>query len=507
MSRIVTVVPHGPTVCRHVATFLLITLLGACASLTVTDTVALPPASLAPENSDRISTGGYRLAALHAPDYAPDLMVMVAMSGGGKRSASFGYGALKGMRDVMVPLAVGPQPLLHQVSAIAGVSGGSFPAAYYGLYREATFGKFEEDFLYQDTESYIWGIYLLPWNWTWLSDPLVGTNDFMERVYDRTMFHGATFRDLAQRGRPIIGIGATDLAYGTPVLFTQETFDLICSDLESFPVARAVAASNGFPGLFSPITLTNHAADCGGRKPGWLRGISDADRHDPLSRPGVEATMTERYLDPKRTRYLHLIDGGVADNLALRAGGAMMQSVGLSPEDMRSRGVDHVRRLLVLSIDGQGAQDSSVAQRRAVGGIFSLFGLVSGAQIDRYNFETLSAVTAQVHGFAHAIAQVRCSEAPVIDGARCDDVDAELIHISLAEMPEGPEKATLLAIPTGLTVKREDVDLLVAAGEKAVTGSAPLRTFLANYPVQPAAAAKSMRAAAAVGEPAPRRSP
>jgi hypothetical protein len=67
-------------------------------------------------------------------------------------------------------------------------------------------------------------------------------------------------------------------------------------------------------------------------------------------------------------------------------------------------------------------------------------------------------------------------------------VDAELIHISLAEMPEGPEKATLLAIPTGLTVKREDVDLLVAAGEKAVTGSAPLRTFLANYPANPVVA-------------------
>jgi NTE family protein len=224
-----------------------------------------------------------------------------------------------------------------------------------------------------------------------------------------------------------------------------------------------VAASNGFPGLFSPITLTNHAADCGGRKPGWLRNISDADRHDPLSRLGVEATMTERYLDPTRTRYLHLIDGGVADNLALRAGGSVMQSLALSPEDMCSRGIDRVRRLLVLSIDGQGAQDSSVAQRRAVGGIFSLFGLVSGAQIDRYNFETLTAVTAQVHGLANAIAQVRCTEARVIDGARCDDVDAELIHISLAEMPEGPEKATLLAIPTGLTVKREDVGRLGAA--------------------------------------------
>jgi NTE family protein len=81
------------------------------------------------------------------------------------------------------------------------------------------------------------------------------------------MFHGATFRDLAQRGRPS-SRSAPPTSYGTPVLFTQEPFDLICSDLEDFPVACAVAASNGFPGLFSPITLTNGAADCGGRKPG-----------------------------------------------------------------------------------------------------------------------------------------------------------------------------------------------------------------------------------------------
>ena len=67
-------------------------------------------------------------------------------------------------------------------------------------------------------------------------------------------------------------------------------------------------------------------------------------------------------------------------------------------------------------------------------------------------------------------------------------MDGELIHISLAAMPEGPEKAALLAIPTGLTVKRQDVDMLVAAGDSAVTGSAQLQTFLASYPAQPVGA-------------------
>lgn len=72
----------------------------------------------------------------------------------------------------------------------------------------------------------------------------------------------------------------------------------------------------------------------------------------------------------------------------------------------------------------------------------------------------------------------------MIDGARCDDVSGALIHISLAAMPEGPEKAALLAIPTGLTLRPQDVDMLVAAGEAAVTGSARLRDFLADYPAR-----------------------
>src|SRR5204863_8475098 len=99
-------------------------------------------------------------------------------------------------------------------------------------------------------------------------------------------FHGARFKDLIARGRPLIGITATDLNYGTPFVFSQEFFDVLCSDLEAFPIARAVAASNGFPGLFSSITLTNRAADCGCRKPGWLRRVTESDVHTPTSHLG-----------------------------------------------------------------------------------------------------------------------------------------------------------------------------------------------------------------------------
>jgi NTE family protein len=457
---------------------LLVLLTTACASFRISDTQPLPRADLEPAGAPRISHGGYRLDSL-PPSDAPDLLVLVAISGGGKRSAAFGFGALKGMREIMVPTRVGPRPLLQELSAIAGVSGGSFPATYYGLYRDAAFGRFEKDFLYQDTNSYIYGVYLLPWNWTWLVDPTVGTNDFMDRVYDRTMFHGARFRDLRERGRPLIAIGATDLSFGTPFLFTQELFDLICSDLDQFPISRAVAASNGFPGLFSPITMTNHAAECGGRQPGWLRRMSPAERLDPLSRRGVEAKMADRYLDSGQTRYVHLVDGGVSDNLALRAGGSLMETA--DAQAIGLRGLSNIRRILVISLDGQGTQDSSIARRRMVGGLFRLLGLVTGGQIDRYNFETFIAVGQQIQLFARAISQARCAQVPPIDGADCNDVRGQLIHISLAEMPDSPQKAQLLGIPTGLTIERGAVDRLIQAGHDAITGSASLRDFIAGY--------------------------
>jgi NTE family protein len=160
---------------RLVHNALIAVLVAGCASLTVVDTTSLPAAKLEAPGSETISSDGYRLEALAAVDQLPDLLVVVAMSGGGKRSAAFAYGALKGMRQVTIPARGGNTTLLQAVDGITGVSGGSFTAAYYGLYRDKAFGQYEKDFLYSDTNSYIYGIYLLPWHWGWVVGPSTGT--------------------------------------------------------------------------------------------------------------------------------------------------------------------------------------------------------------------------------------------------------------------------------------------------------------------------------------------
>src|SRR5579872_7048669 len=96
--------------CLRTMAVLTAILLPGCASLMVADTTALSPSQLAPPDSETISNDGYRLDAVTRQGELADLLVLVAMSGGGKRSAAFAYGVLKGMRDVPIPFAGGDRP-------------------------------------------------------------------------------------------------------------------------------------------------------------------------------------------------------------------------------------------------------------------------------------------------------------------------------------------------------------------------------------------------------------
>jgi NTE family protein len=408
-----------------------------------------------------------------------EIVFIMAFSGGGKRSAAFAHGVLRGLRQIPVVEDGRTRSLLDELDYIAAVSGGSFPAMHYGLYRDKSFETFPSEFLKVDINAYVYGTYLLPWNWEWLVNPFYGTNDRMAEIYDRLMFHGATYADLLRKGLPVVSVNATDIANGISYPFTQPSFDLICSDLSTFPVSRAVAASNGFPVLFSPITLTSHTPDCRGVRPPTAPPAEWADTPDALSRRALLARTANRYLDPERTKFVHLLDGGISDNLALR--GVVNGGIALDDtSDAFRRVALKARRILVLSVDGQSAPDPSLSKQRVVTGLSQIFGAVSGTQIDAYNFETLVLTDSELRNLVESVRKVRCAQERVIEGYNCDDVRGALVHISLASIPDPQERQRLQAIPTGLTIPDEDVDLLVSSGEQLVQQNDTIRRLISD---------------------------
>lgn len=447
----------------RLATLLAISLLAGCASLAAEVNAPLTAADL---------DSGYRVADLSSTDSEDELLVVVSFSGGGKRSAAFAYGALTAMRDLGFSYGGRQRTLLGEADILSGVSGGSFPAAYYALHRTATFQTFRRDFLDEDFNADIAGIYLLPWRWDWMVNPNWGTNDEMARIYDEVMFKGATFADLQRLGPPYVMIQATDLTTGAAFPFIQSQFDLICSDLTPYPISRAVAASNGFPILFSPITLKNYTANCPAPDPAWVApALADPD---PLSRQRQQALLARRYLKDDAAKYVHLIDGGVGDNLALRGVLDYMSRYDNPAQAPNPDGaIRRVRRVLFISVDGQAEQDGEMSRAPVVGDVLRILNAVTSNTIDQYNFETLRLARSAATNLAENLTAARCGRGDAgAQGAR-----AALVHIALSDQPGAEE---LKEIPTGLTIESEQIDALIAAGRAAVLRDPSLGAFIGS---------------------------
>ena len=83
-------------------------------------------------------------------------------------------------------------------------------------------------------------------------------------------------------------------------------------------LALVVLPSAAVPILLSPITLENHAGECDYQLPPTFVEAMQPPR-DVTSRRLDLANNMLPFLDSKKKPFIHLVDGGVADNLGLRA--------------------------------------------------------------------------------------------------------------------------------------------------------------------------------------------
>ena len=211
---------------------------------------------------------GYRGKHRGTPGNSENLLLYLTFSGGGTRAAALSYGVLEELRKTEVVIDGRKRRLVDEIDGISSVSGGSFTAGYYGLFGDRIFEDFETKFLKKNIQGGLTArTFLNPVNWFRLSSTYFDRSDLAAEYYDKHVFENKTFGDMDARKGPMIMMNATDMTHGIRVGFNQDAFDIICSDLSHFPVARAAAASSAVPMLLSPITLRNYAGTCGFKVP------------------------------------------------------------------------------------------------------------------------------------------------------------------------------------------------------------------------------------------------
>jgi NTE family protein len=152
-----------------------------------------------------------------------ELLLILALSGGGTRAAAFAYGIPEELAATPVVLGGQSRRLLDEVDLISSVSGGSFTAAHYGLYGDRIFRDFETGFLRRPVERDLFLQLFRPRNWVRLASPYFNRSRLAAEYYDDHLFKGATFADLEHQPGPEILVNATDLSTGSRFAFNRST--------------------------------------------------------------------------------------------------------------------------------------------------------------------------------------------------------------------------------------------------------------------------------------------
>lgn len=403
-----------------------------------------------------------------------ELLLVLTFSGGGTRAAAFSYGVLEELRATEITLSRKKRRLSDEADIISGVSGGSFTAAYFGLFGERIFEDFEQRFLKKDIQSAISSsIFLNPVNWFRLSSPFFDRSDLAAEYYNENVFDGKTFADMLRRKGPMVLINTTDMSLGLRLSFHQGLFDAICSDLSKFPVARACAASSAVPGLLTSITLKNYAGTCGYVPPPMLG--------TPL--PGYRLRemkeTIELVLDSKKKPYFHLIDGGASDNLGLRAIEENVDYVGNLWKAMQFSGRVKVHKAVFIVVNAETKIESHWDKAEIIPPLAAMLTNYSSIAITRYNRETMAVLQENFNRWASEVRSGRCPPGQISkEPGSCGDIEFYLVDVSFGNLKDKAEVAYLAKLPTSFRLSGEDVDRLRAGARKILAESDDFRRLL-----------------------------
>ena len=422
---------------RILFAFLLIATLTGCAHRRVNT----PRAQTAPASQ------GYYFNPSARTNQSDDILFALAFSGGGTRAAAFAYGVLEELRDIHLPDS--NRRMLDEVDVISSVSGGSVTAAAYGIYGNRVFEVLEPAFLKRNVQRTLIFQTLNPLRWPSLWSSTYGRSELAADFYDQILFRGATFEQLRTNNSPYLVINGTDLTTGTRFDFTQHTFDFIGSDVSSYSIASAVAASSAVPGALTPITLNNFCRPESVTLDEWICNSTNVT----TGRIARRSRVMTSYLDSKQRPFIHLVDGGVSDNLGLLPLIDYLHSIPYSPRRQEAISQFKARKVVLISVNAYASPDRDWDQHEGPPGSVTTAAAAASHTLDMRSLDTLDTLHEGLELLRHRLAIQQ-------------DVQVYPIFLSFTNFRDQQQQRFYLNLPTSFVLPGTDVDKLRDAGRE-----------------------------------------
>lgn len=410
------------------------------------------------------------------PNQHADWAVAMAISGGGSRSANFAMGVLLALEELQTSDST---TMLDEVDYFSTSSGGGFAA---GAYLAALFERelFTRDSAW-DFPTYYEAVirpslkrsYINPLIGAWTNPKVwfshVDEGDALEKAIDYHIL-GYKYRRyrFGRRGNRSLLLGdvfidkdSLDLPVRFPMVVANGT---IYQNMAIFPFAPNIIDT------FQISGYTHH-----------MREIHGIEQMNPYTMPfsvGLKASGSFPVLISNTTLvsnydleypYLHIMDGGVADNIGYKTGVAMLQQ-----DTVATR-----KFLLVVDADGTGIVPTFGKYENGVFNLIVAFklptsGLDSRRAQRKQDITELCLKNGITPIFLNFGAFIENNPAPAQESIRVKRARRAMINL-MEQVPEDVTAAELQtlydllsAIRTKYTIKRDEQRLLTLAGKQVV---------------------------------------
>ncbi len=190
------------------------------------------------------------------------------------------------------------------------------------------------------------------------------------------------------------------------------------------------------------------------------------------------------YEDGAKRPFLHLVDGGVSDNLGLREILAILEEL----EALRLEGLatplDHARRLAVFVVNSLSTPPLDWDQQRGAPGSLQVLLQATGVPIDHYSYEAVellrdtAARWKMLRSIRDSGAIVDNGNPALVEVTRVPNLEVYVINVSFAQLKDATERAYLNDQPTSFVLPPEAVDRLRTAAGRIVLESPDFQRYL-----------------------------
>lgn len=396
-----------------------------------------------------------------------DMLVILMLSGGGTRAAALGYGVMEQLQKQQIPVKGKEVPFLSQVDVVYGVSGGSVLAAYFSMYGKDTIPSFEQRFLKQNFQHQVAKQVFSAANLPRLTSSQFGRGDLLQEQFEGSLFRNTTFGDLAaHRKGPFAVISATDMSIGNRIDFTQEYFDSMCLNLSSLKIARAVAASSAVPLVFAPITLNNNGGNCGYSLPRAIKQV-ELEKEGKLTDQDRTAFSEnfKQYENSRERPYIHLLDGGLTDNLGLRS---LLDTAEVYPKNLLEEQLNSssIKKVVIINVNAQNQVSSDIDKTADIPGMRAVAGAIVDIPIDKYSQESLRRFRQFVD---------KWNDQKISPDKK---VGMYFVSLNLRDLPKSQLRDDALNISTSFYLPRNDINNLKSAAKVLLSRSSEYKRLL-----------------------------